>query len=89
MSKIIGKVNLQTLTNMILPEDLSGYFFFDTERVQNVAERKDLSASVKGLLGLAVLDNALKPDGSLLDCCWCGCVGSDLVVAKRWCDTGR
>lgn len=52
--------DMQSLINLILPEDLSGYFFFDTERVQNVAERKDLSASVKGLLGLTVLDNALK-----------------------------
>lgn len=52
--------DMKSIINMILPEDLSGYFFFDTERVQNVAERKDLSASVKGLLGLIVLDNALK-----------------------------
>lgn len=52
--------DMKSIINMILPEDLSGYFFFDTERVQNVAERKDLSASVKGLLGLTVLDNALK-----------------------------
>ena len=52
--------DMRSVINLILPEDLSGYFFFDTERVQNVAERKDLSASVKGLLGLNVLDNALK-----------------------------
>ena len=52
--------DMKSVINLILPEDLSGYFFFDTERVQNVAERKDLSASVKGLLGLKVLDNALK-----------------------------
>ena len=51
---------MKSLINMILPEDLSGYFFFDTERVQNVADRRDLSSSVKGLLGLTVLDNALK-----------------------------
>lgn len=44
--------------NSILPQDLSSYFFFDTERVQDVSERKDLSAAVKGLLGLDVLDNA-------------------------------
>lgn len=49
-----------SVINMILPEDLSGYFFFDTERVQNVATRKDLSNAVKGLLGLTVLDNAIK-----------------------------
>ena len=52
--------DMKSVINLILPEDLSGYFFFETERVQNVAERKDLSASVKGLLGLKVLDNALK-----------------------------
>ena len=52
--------DMRSVINLILPEDLSGYFFFDTERVQNVAERKDLSASVKGLLGLKVLDNAIK-----------------------------
>lgn len=52
--------DMNSVINLILPEDLSGYFFFDTERVQNVAERKDLSASVKGLLGLTVLDNAIK-----------------------------
>lgn len=56
--------DMKSLINLILPEDLSGYFFFDTERVQNVAERKDLSASVKGLLGLTVLDNALKHLGN-------------------------
>lgn len=43
----------------ILPEDLSDFFFFDTERVANVGERKDLTSSVKSLLGLAVLDNAI------------------------------
>lgn len=52
--------DMKSVINLILPEDLSGYFFFDTERVQNVAERKDLSASVKGLLGLTVLDNVIK-----------------------------
>lgn len=52
--------DMKSVINLILPEDLSGYFFFDTERVQNVAERRDLSASVKGLLGLTVLDNALQ-----------------------------
>lgn len=53
-------MDMKRVINLILPEDLSGYFFFDTERVQNVAERKDLSASVKGLLGLTVLDNAMQ-----------------------------
>ena len=46
--------------NQMLPEDLSGYFFFDTERVQNVAKRSDLSVAVKGLLNLTPLENAMK-----------------------------
>lgn len=49
-----------SVINLMLPEDLSGYFFFDTERVQNVAARRDLSSSVKGILGLSILDNAIK-----------------------------
>lgn len=53
-----GKVD--TVISSILPEDLSSYFFFDTERVASVSLRKDLADSVKGLLGLSVLENALK-----------------------------
>lgn len=49
----------QTINN-ILPKDLSSYFFFDTERVQDVSERKDLANAVKGLLGLSVLDNGIR-----------------------------
>jgi len=55
---------LRSVVNNILPEDLSTYFFFDTERVGNISNRKDLTDSVKGLLGLSVLDNAIKHLGS-------------------------
>jgi len=51
---------LKSVINNILPQDLSSYFFFDTERVRNIGTRKDLTDSVKGLLGLSVLDNAIK-----------------------------
>ena len=51
---------MNDVIQLILPEDLSDYFFFDTERVQSVAERKGLSSAVKDLLGLSVLDNAKK-----------------------------
>ncbi len=44
----------------ILPQDLSGYFFFDSERVNSISSRKDLSDAVKGLLGLSVFDSAIK-----------------------------
>lgn len=47
------------LTN-ILPEDLSTYFFFDTERVSSISTRKDVAEAVKGLLGLSIMDSAIK-----------------------------
>ena len=50
----------------ILPEDLSEFFFFDTERVANVGESKDLTQSVKSILGLSVLDEALHHIGDQL-----------------------
>ncbi len=48
----------------ILPQKLSDYFFFDTERVQDIGEKTDLSGAVKGLLGLSALDNAKKHLGA-------------------------
>ncbi|MCF2657510.1 AAA family ATPase [Lacrimispora saccharolytica] len=54
----------ESVINLILPEGLSGYFFFDTERVNNVSTKKDVTESVKGLLGLEALDNAVKHLGS-------------------------
>lgn len=51
---------MEEIINTILPQELSGYFFFDTERVQNISERKDLTKSVQGLLGLTVLDNTMQ-----------------------------
>ncbi len=56
----ISKEQISDKINSILPEDLSSYFFFDTERVQDVGERKDLSKAVKGLLGLSILTEAKK-----------------------------
>ncbi|MCU7206946.1 AAA family ATPase [Turicibacter sp. GALT-G1] len=46
--------------NEILPEDLSSYFFFDTERIGSISEKSDVSNAVKGLLGLTVLANAME-----------------------------
>lgn len=46
------------IINAILPKSLSGYFFFDTERVSDISTRGDLSEAVKGLLGLAAVGNA-------------------------------
>ncbi len=42
----------------ILPRKLSNYFFFGGERVASISTREDIESSVKGLMGLDVLDNA-------------------------------
>ena len=49
----------ENIINTILPQDLSSYFFFDTERVNSISTKRDLDESVKGLLGLAILQNAI------------------------------
>jgi DNA sulfur modification protein DndD len=50
--------------NEILPEELSDYFFFDTERIQNISRKKNIKEAVKSLLGLTVLDNAIDHIGN-------------------------
>ena len=55
---------IEKMINEILPRNLSNFFFFDTERVRDVSTRQDVSESVKGLLGLTALDNAIKHLGS-------------------------
>lgn len=51
--------------NTIIPKDLSTYFFFDGERIENLAKpgnkgKKDLSHAVRSVLGLDILLNAKK-----------------------------
>lgn len=56
----VKNAQVENVINNILPEDLSSYFFFDTERVSTISTRKDVDAAVKGLLGLSIIDNAIK-----------------------------
>ena len=56
----IKAVQIENVINNILPEDLSTYFFFDTERVSSISTRKDVAEAVKGLLGLSIMDSAIK-----------------------------
>lgn len=51
---------VDNVVNNILPEDLSSYFFFDTERVNSISTRKDVAEAVKGLLGLSIMDSAIR-----------------------------
>lgn len=52
-------VQFDTQIEKILPRSLSSYFFFGGERVGSISSRDDVEASVKGLMGLNVLDNAI------------------------------
>ncbi|PFL68550.1 DNA sulfur modification protein DndD [Priestia megaterium] len=60
----IKQIHVDNTINKILPKDLSTYFFFDTERIGNISSKADVTEAVKGLLGLSVLDNAMKHLGS-------------------------
>ena len=60
----IKQIYAKRTINEILPEDLSSYFFFDTERIEHISSKKDVTEAVRGLLGLSVLDNAMKHLGS-------------------------
>ena len=64
VTKQVREGEERNIINSILPQSLSGYFFFDTERVSDISSRKDLSEAVKGLLGLAPVSNARKHLGS-------------------------
>lgn len=55
---------VQKVIENILPHDLSTYFFFDTERVRSISTRKDVADAVKGLLGLSIMDTAIKHIGT-------------------------
>lgn len=64
ITKQVREGEERNILNGILPQSLSGYFFFDTERVSDISTRKDLSEAVRGLLGLAAVGNARKHLGS-------------------------
>ena len=60
----LKNINTKEIEN-IIPEELSTYFFFDGERIENLSEenrqgKKDIGDAVKGILGLDILFNANK-----------------------------
>ena len=58
-TKPINSLQISDVINGILPEGLSTYFFFDTERISSVSERKDISKAIKDFLGLSAIENAV------------------------------
>lgn len=63
-TEAVKPINIINVISNILPQDLSSYFFFDTERVRSISMRSDVTQAVKGLLGLSILENAVKHLGS-------------------------
>lgn len=63
-TELVRAVQVGNVINNILPQDLSTYFFFDTERVNSISTRRDVAEAVKGLLGLTILDSAIKHLGT-------------------------
>lgn len=59
-TKPIDTIRLKEVINGILPEGLSTYFFFDTERISTVSERRDISKAIKDFLGLSAIENAAR-----------------------------
>lgn len=57
-TKTIDGYEIDNSINRILPEGLSSYFFFEGERVTRISDRQDVAKSVKGLMGLDVLEEA-------------------------------
>jgi len=57
-TRTIDGFEIDNSINKILPEGLSSYFFFGGERINNISNKQDVSASIKGLMGLDVLESA-------------------------------
>ena len=59
-TKPIDFIRIKEAINGILPEGLSTYFFFDTERISTVSDRKDIGKAIKDFLGLSAIENAAR-----------------------------
>ena len=59
-TRLIRAAYVQKTINEILPQELSSYFFFDAERIGSISNKDDVTEAVKGLLGLSVLQNAMR-----------------------------
>lgn len=50
--------NSDELIRSILPEDLSNYFFFWGEKIENIDSKKNISTAVKDFLGLSAINKS-------------------------------
>lgn len=58
-SAFVSPVECENTINKILPKGLSDYFFFDGERIQDINNKKDVVAAVRGLMGLDIINEAV------------------------------
>lgn len=55
--------NVQNRINQLMPEDLRTYFFFDGERIDNLAKdegAKDIQSAIKLMMGLEILERGMQ-----------------------------
>ena len=57
-TKQVARSNIEESIDRVIPRDLSEYFFFGGERISGIANRKDLSKAIRGLMRLDVLEHA-------------------------------
>lgn len=64
LTQTVPEYSISKHIEEIIPQDLSSYFFYDTERFGNVTTKNDVAKSVKSILGLTVLENFIEHLGS-------------------------
>lgn len=55
----VPSVEAQNTVDKILPEALSGYFFFDGERIADINNKGNVVSAVRGLMGLETISEAV------------------------------
>ena len=56
----ISSIDVQNTVEKILPEALSGYFFFDGEHISEINSRGNVASAVRGLMGLDTISETVK-----------------------------
>ncbi|MCL1945198.1 MAG: AAA family ATPase [Firmicutes bacterium] len=57
--EVVGENNIKNKINDILPEDLSEYFFFAGEYLNEINDKKNVKDAVTGLIGLKAIKNVV------------------------------
>ena len=55
----VSSLQCQSTINKVLPEALSGYFFFDGEHISDINNKGNVVKAVRGLMGLETINEAV------------------------------